>query len=328
MAAMSPELFTGAFAIAVIVLIQGAGVSQSVPNGDGSRRSISRDFIAQGAGNVASGLFSGLPVGGSLSTTALMMLSGARSRLAPIFAGIWMAAVVIALSGPVSQIAMPALAMVLIVATVSTIKLRDIHAVWTAGWASALAGLVTFVGVLLLQIQLAVLIGVVLSISLYVFSAASDVSVVQLVMRDDGRIEERKPAATLQSDSVTVLDVYGHLFFAGARTLERRLPRVGDARSPAIVLRLRGRTDVGATLVDVLSNYADTVDEAGGRLYLTGLGDHALDELAHSGKLRLNGPVQAYEATAIVGESTRRAAADAQAWLVERRSEDDVSGDG
>ena len=328
LAALSPELFSGAVAIAVIVLIQGAGVSQSVPNGDGSRRSISRDFIAQGAGNVASGFFSGLPVGGSLSTTALMMLAGARSRLAPIFAGLWMAAVVIALSGPVSQIAMPALAMVLIVATVSTIKPRDLHAVWTAGWASALAGLVTFAGVLLLQIQVAVLIGVVLSISLYVFSAASDVSVVQLVLRDDGRIEERKPAATLQSDSVTVLDVYGHLFFAGARTLERRLPRVGDARSPAIVLRLRGRTDVGATLVDVLSNYADTVDEAGGRLYLTGLGDRALDELARSGKLRLKGPVQAYEATSIVGESTRRAAAEARTWLVDRRREGDLSGDG
>ena len=85
-------MVTGALAVAAIILVQGAGVSQSVPNPDGSRRSMSRDFIAQGAANVASGFFRGLPVGGSLSTTALTVISGARSRWAAIFAGLWMAA--------------------------------------------------------------------------------------------------------------------------------------------------------------------------------------------------------------------------------------------
>ncbi len=320
LSALSPELVTGAFAVAVVALVQGAGVSQSVPNADGSRRSVSRDFIGQGAGNIASGLFSGLPVGGSLSTTALLVLSGARSRLAPIFAGLWMAAIVIALSGLVSEIAMATLATVLIVATARTIKPGDIHAVRTAGWPAWLAGLVTFVAMLLLPIQLAVLVGVVLSLAIYILRAGSDVSVRQLVRREDGRIEERAAAQTLMSGEVTVLDVYGHLFFAGARTLERRLPRVDDARNPAVVIRLRGRTEAGATLIDVLSSYAEQVREAGGRLYLSGLPDGARDRLARSGRLRLDGPVQVFEATSIVGESTRAAAADARTWLVERRN--------
>ena len=63
---LSLNVITGAFAVAVVILVQGAGVSQSVPNPDGSRRSTSRDFIAQGAANVARAL-RGLPVGGSLS---------------------------------------------------------------------------------------------------------------------------------------------------------------------------------------------------------------------------------------------------------------------
>lgn len=319
--ALSPEVISGAFAVAVIVLVQGTGVSQSVPNEDGTRTSISRDFIGQGAANIASGLFRGLPVGGSLSTTALMVLSGAQSRLAPILAGLWMAAVVIALSGLVSRIAMPALAMVLIVATASAIKPRDINAVWAAGWPARLAGSVTFLAMLLLPIQLAVMIGVGLSLALYVLAASADVSVVQLVERDDGRIEERKPAPTLSSNRVTVLDLYGHLFFAGARTLERRLPRVDDAHNPVVVIRLRGRTEAGATLVDVLSGYAQQLNDAGGRLYLSGLGDGLRDKLARSNKLDLAGPVATYEATSIVGESTRQAAFDARTWLVERRTQ-------
>jgi SulP family sulfate permease len=74
-------VITGALAVSVIILVQGAGVSQSVPNPDGSRRRPSRDFMAQGVANVASGLFRGLPVGGSLSTTALTVISGAGSLL-------------------------------------------------------------------------------------------------------------------------------------------------------------------------------------------------------------------------------------------------------
>jgi SulP family sulfate permease len=51
---LSVQVVTGALAISIVILVQGAGVSQSVPNPDGSRRSASSDFTAQGAANVAS----------------------------------------------------------------------------------------------------------------------------------------------------------------------------------------------------------------------------------------------------------------------------------
>jgi len=64
LSAFTPEVVTGAFAVAIIILVQSAGVSQSVPNPDGSYRRTSRDFAAIGIANMASGLFRGLPVGG------------------------------------------------------------------------------------------------------------------------------------------------------------------------------------------------------------------------------------------------------------------------
>lgn len=66
----SIDVLTGALSLAFVVLVQGAGVGQSVPNPDGSRSSNSRNFIAQGAANVAAGLLRGVPVGGSLGATA------------------------------------------------------------------------------------------------------------------------------------------------------------------------------------------------------------------------------------------------------------------
>jgi SulP family sulfate permease len=324
------DVVTGALAVAVIILVQGAGVSQSVPNPDGSRRSMSRDFIAQGAANVASGFFRGLPVGGSLSTTALTVISGARTHWAAIFAGLWMALLVIVFPGLVSYVAMPALGVLLILASVSTIKPSDALSIWNTGWPSRLASITTFLSTLLLPIQAAVGIGVVLSALLYVNESSTDISVVELVKRDDGLIEEHKAPKQLQSNKVTVLDVYGHLFYAGARTLARLLPKPLEAQKPVVILRLRGRNNVGATLVEVLANYADKLQEANGRLYLTGISEGAYEQIVRTGKLRLTGPVRAYEATPIRGQSTEEAVADARTWLVSKSADaspDEASSD-
>lgn len=315
------EVLTGAFAVAVITLVQGAGVSQSVPNPDGSRRSMSRDFIAQGAANAASGFFRGLPVGGSLSTTALTVISGARSQWAAIFAGLWMALLVVVFPSPVSYVVMPALGMLLILASVSTIKPLDALSVWKTGWSSRLAAVTTFLSTLLLPIQAAVGFGVVLSALLYINESSTDISVVELVKRDDGLIEERKSPKQLPSGKVTVLDVYGHLFYAGARTLERLLPNPDGAQNPVVILRLRGRNTFGATLLEVLSNYADKLQKLNGQLYLTGMSEQAREQVVRTGKLSLSGPVRAYEATPVIWESTREAVADARTWLVSKSTD-------
>ncbi|TFB84012.1 SulP family inorganic anion transporter [Cryobacterium algoricola] len=92
-------LATGAFSVAALVLIQGAGVSEAAPNPDGTPSNPNRDFIAEGVGNLASGLFRGQPVGGSVGQTALNVASGARGRWAAIFSGLWMALIIVAFRG-------------------------------------------------------------------------------------------------------------------------------------------------------------------------------------------------------------------------------------
>lgn len=310
------DVLTGAVAVALVILVQGAGVSQSVPNPGGARSRMSRDFIAQGAANVVSGLFRGLPVGGSVSATALNVVSGASTRWAAIFAGLWMAVIVLAVPGLVAYVAMPALGALLILVGISAVKPSEIRSVWYTGWPSRLAGGATFLATLFLPIQAAVGFGVVLSALLYVTESSTDVSVVQLAKRSDGRLEERSPPETLPDNEVTVLDVYGHLFYAGARTLERRLPSPRGAENPVVILRLRGRSSIGATLVEVLGHYADELDRADGRLYLTGISEDVRRQLERMKKLLLSGPVEIYESSPVRGESTDQAYEDAEKWLV------------
>lgn len=244
----------------------------------------------------------------------LSVVSGAGTRWTSILSGIWVAAIVLLFPGLVSYIAMPTLGALLIVAGTKTIKPVEVCSVWQTGWPSRLASGTTFVSTLLLPIQAAVGIGVMISVRIYLSESSADVSVVELVERPDGRMEERKLSKRLRTDTVTVLDVYGPFFFAGARTLERLLPT--PQRNVVVILRLRGHTTVGATLIEVLSDYAEQLRGVNSQLYLTGLGEEVYEQVQRSDKLRLSGPVRTYEVTPILGQSTQEAYTEAQAWLV------------
>jgi SulP family sulfate permease len=122
----------------------------------------------------------------------------------------------------------------------------------------------TFLATLALPIQAALGIGIALSAILYLYESAADVSVVELVRRDDGRLVECKPPDRVRSEDVVVLDVYGALFFAGARRLERLLPDSAGSRRAGVVLRLRSQQRAGATLIEVLTTYADKLATTGG----------------------------------------------------------------
>jgi SulP family sulfate permease len=157
-----------------------------------------------------------------------------------------------------------------------------------------------------------------LTVLLYLASSSTDIKVREVVMLPDGQMEERQPPEQLPGKAVTVLDIHGSLFFAGARTLAEKLPSPQGADQPVVILRLRGRTRVGATLVDVLDDYADKIEAAGGRLYLSGVDEDIHAQLLRSHKLDLSGPVAIYEASDLIGESSRRAYADALAWTVNK----------
>ena len=315
LALFTPELLLSAFALAVVIAVQGAGVSQSVKNPDGSRVSVSRDLVAQGAANVASGLFSGIPAGGSVGQTALNVTVGARSRWAGVLHGVWMLVIVLLVPGLVGQVPHAVLAALMIMAGVSAINFREARSIWNTGGAARWSISVTFLATLVLSIPLAVAAGVLLTVVLYLKSSASDVTVRELIRLDDGRIAESEPPAELPSDKVTVLDVDGSLFFAGARTLADVLPSPAKAKRPAVILRLRGYTSVGATLLEVLDNYADALAEVGGRLYLSGVNKKVGEQLRRAGKLDLDHAVHLVHADPVFGASTRQAVAHASAWL-------------
>jgi SulP family sulfate permease len=308
------SVLTGALAVAAIVLVQGSGVAQSAPNPGGTPSDANRDFVAQGLGNVAASLISGQPVGGSVGQTALNVQSGARTRWAGIFSGLWMLLIVVAFSAVIGKVAQATLAGLLIVAGIGSIHPRQITTILRTGAISIIAVTTTFVATLLLPVAAAVGIGVALSLILQLNREALDLKLVELVPTPEGQLREQAPPAQLESRTVTMLDVYGSLLYAGSRTLQVRLPEPGDADHPAVIVRVRGRTQLGATFFQVVDDYALRLSAHGGRLFLSGVDPSLLEQFTRAG-----GPgaerITVIAATDVIGESSRAAYERASAWI-------------
>ncbi|WP_043825102.1 SulP family inorganic anion transporter [Rhodococcus opacus] len=308
---LTPDLIGGSLAVAVIVLVQGAGVAEAAPNPDGSRSDANRNFAGQGFCNVAAAMFRGMPVGGSVSQTALNSAAGARTRWAAIWSGIWMLAILVVFAGVVGQVPMPTLAAILIIAAVGSLDVPRVMAIWSSGFTSRIALTTTFVATLLLPVTAAVGIGVSLSLILQLNQEAMDLKVVRLRVMGNRLLEDPAPEH-LSDNEIVILDVYGSLFYAGARTLQARLPDPATARSPVVILRLRGRTTVSATFLTVIADYARRLDAVGGRLCLSGV-DPRIRDLWTDDLLAAQGiAIEFFTATPLIGESTLAAFAQAR----------------
>ena len=222
-----PSLFFSmllpAFSVALIGLIQGAGVSQGTPNPDGKYPDVSRDFLGQGVANIATSFVGGIPAGGSISGTVLIMSAGAKSRWTNIFGGLFVAVVVLAAAPLVELVPMPGLAALLIVAGFQGLRIEPAIVVWNTGRLTAIVMIMTFVATLLVPLRDAVLVGMAFSILLHVFREANKVVITQILPVAGGLPEEGPVPKLLPSNELTMLQVYGNLFFAGAKV------RGGDA---------------------------------------------------------------------------------------------------
>jgi SulP family sulfate permease len=276
-------LIVPAIAIAAIGLIQGAGISKSVPNPGGEYGDDSRDFAAQGVANAAVSFFQGMPIGGSVSASALNVSSGARSRWANVYAGVIVAVVLLLFGSAIEKVPMATVAALLIVAAVGSLKPAVILEVWRTNWAARVIMLTTLVLTLVLPIQYAVLAGVAISTIQYIASASLDVKIRRLVRQGEGRFSEEDPPERVPDGEVTILDIYGSIFYAAADVIADKLPDVRDAQGAVLVLRLRGRGEVGSSAIGLFRRYATDLQRGGGALLLAGVGHDMADQLKRTG---------------------------------------------
>ncbi|MBE2220770.1 MAG: SulP family inorganic anion transporter [Anaerolineae bacterium] len=306
-----------AFALTIIALAQSAGISQAYANPDGKYPDSSRDFFGQGAANLSGALFQALPAAGSLSGTALLVKGGASSRWANVFVGLFAALIILVLGKQISNIALPALAGLLIVVGFQTINFTEINKIRHTSSSSQALMIATFIATLLVPLQWAIFFGVALSFAAFAYRESENTTVVEIVAQEGDVPMEQPVPAILPDNKVTSLHVYGSLFFAGARSLEEDLPQVDTAHNAVVVLNLRGHHQLGSTFIGVLERYVRALQASGNTLMLVNVHESAYIQLEETDCLDVLGRGNVFVADT-TGASSRQAHQQAQQLIQAR----------
>ncbi|MEZ4611277.1 MAG: SulP family inorganic anion transporter [Caldilineaceae bacterium] len=190
--ALIPKLALGSLSVALVALVQGAGISTAYPNPDGTRAGASRDFVGQGIGNLLGSFFQSMGTGGSLSRTGISVEAGAKSRWGGILAGLWLALILMLFGSLAELVPLSVIAGMLFVIGGELIAARIPNAklVYRTSWGSAAAALLTFGSALFIPLQYTIFLGALLSLLLYIGTSASNGRVFQFVRGEDGRWQE------------------------------------------------------------------------------------------------------------------------------------------
>ena len=315
-----PGLLGGGLAVALVGLAQAAGIAGAVANPDGSRSNTSRDFVAQGAANLAGGFFGALPTGGSLSRTGVAVSAGAQTRWAGVFAGLWMTLLVVVAGSLAEVIPMSVIGGLVLIIGVELVHGRwaDVLLVLRTAPLSAVAMAITFVATTELPLHQAILIGAVTSLVLYCVKASQSALLVALTPTGDGDWEIGPVPAKCPSNEVTVLHYAGVGLFAEVPRIDEEWPRVAGSTNAVVVLSMRALPDVPSSkVIRAVRTWATDLQAHGGRLLIAGVTPATERVLERGGIRDVLGPDGIVPATTRVFGALDEARARGRRWLAE-----------
>ncbi|BDB23844.1 sulfate transporter [Cupriavidus sp. TA19] len=164
-----PDLLGIASALTIVALGQSISIAKAVALRSGQHIDANREFIGQGLSNIAGGFFSGYISCGSLNRSVPNFEAGARTPLASVFSALWLVALV-AVSAPLlAQIPMAAIGAMLLLVAWGLLDIARLRRIFTLSRTEFAIAIGTFAATLVIRLEMAVLLGTVLSLVAYLY---------------------------------------------------------------------------------------------------------------------------------------------------------------
>ncbi len=262
------ELTTGAIAVGAIGLVESTAISKSVAAQTRQRLDSNQEFVGQGMANALTGFFSGYPVAGSFSRTAVNFRAGARTRMAAIMASLFVLIAMQFLGPFASYLPRSALAGVLIVTAYRMIDQEEIRRIMQGSTGDAVIMIVTFLGTLFLHIETAVLIGILLSFMRYVMRTSTPR--VQAVVPDDSYRHFYYNPNRDDCPQLGIIEILGSLYFGAVNHVEDFILDYA-AQHPEqryLLIRMHNVNNCDFSGIHMLESVMRTYRDRGGDVFL------------------------------------------------------------
>lgn len=277
---------SNAFTIAVLAAIESL-LSCVVADGMiNSKHRSDMELVAQGAGNIASALFGGIPATGAIARTAANIKNGGRTPIAGMVHSVTLIIVLVVLMPYAGMIPMPTIAAILFIVAYNMCQWRTFRdLVRTAPKSDILVLIVTFILTVIFDLVVAIEIGMVLACLLFIKRMSEETHADSWVYTDDDTpdIDEHLQKLPLQ---IRVYEITGPLFFGAADAIEHIV--VKDFTS-CLVLRMRGVPALDSTAMNALQNLVKTCEGKGITLVFSHVNEQPMHVMEKAGFVELVG---------------------------------------
>lgn len=269
-----------AFTIAILAAIESL-LSCVVADGmiNGKHRS-NMELAAQGAGNIASALFGGIPATGAIARTAANVKNGGRTPVAGMIHAVVLVLILIILMPYAAMIPMPAIAAILFMVAYNMCQWRTFtELVKTAPKSDIAVLILTFLLTIVFDLVIAIEIGLLVAVLLFMKRMSDVTEVYSWKYAEDEEEAEREKLRKL-SPHINVYEISGPLFFGAADVIGRIA--VKD-HAKCLILRMRSVPALDSTALNAMTDLYKNCEKRGITLILSHVNQQPMKVMEKAG---------------------------------------------
>ena len=253
---MIVELLPDAFTIAVLAGIESL-LSCVVSDGMiGGRHKPNMEMVAQGAGNIVSALFGGIPATGAIARTAANVKNGGRTPIAGMVHSVSLLLILLVLMPYAAWIPMPAIAAILFMVAYNMSGWREFNfMVKTSPKSDSIVLIVTFILTVVFDLVVAIEVGIVVAAFLFLKRMSDVTEVKSWRYLEEENIDEQNDPDSIRLKAVPkntlVYEIIGPMFFAAA---DKIMDVEVSANTKVVIIRMRGVPAMDVTALQSLKN--------------------------------------------------------------------------
>ncbi|MES9817920.1 MAG: solute carrier family 26 protein [Candidatus Thiodiazotropha sp.] len=280
------QLIPAAITISLIGFMEAISIAKAMAARTRQRLNANQELIGQGLSNVVASVFSGYPVSGSFSRSAVNINAGAITGFSSIVTGLVVMITLIFLTPLLYHLPQATLAAVIIMAVINLIKIDPIIHAWKAQPHDAIVAVITFVLTLIFAPHLdkGIIIGVLLSLGLFLWRTMRP-RFAQLSRYKDGTMRDIRVRHLPTSPVISVVRFDGSLYFASAGYFETKMLGVVAANPELKYIILDGEAinQIDATGEEVLHHLWERLQAQGIHLVVARMKKQFMDTIRRTG---------------------------------------------
>ncbi len=285
---MIRTLMPSAFTVAILGAVESL-LSAVVSDGMiGGKHRSNMELIAQGIANIASPLFGGMPATGAIARTTTNIKSGGRTPVAGMIHAVTLLLILLAVGRWASMIPLATLAAILVVVAYNMSEWRMFRSLLRTTKSDIAVLLATFVLTVVVDLTVAIEVGMVLAAFLFMrrMAAVTNVSVITREM-EDVELPPELAKRSVPSD-VQIYEINGPFFFGAAETFAQSMASVGKLPR-VLIIRMRNVPAIDATGMKLLGDIRKRILHAKGRFIISEIHSQPHIALENSGFLKTLG---------------------------------------